>query len=135
MSAQIEDNINIPNYNLPIGSIVESDSNANGSYIKYADGTMMCYGYVSASIVSSDWSQEGSIYRAKIIPNNNKPFAVSFIGTPIVVATMTSDSSLWGFLGNILADKDRINYMYMYRGTTSSTATGYFNYTAIGRWK
>ena len=27
-----------------IGGIIESGSNANGSYIKFADGTMICYG-------------------------------------------------------------------------------------------
>lgn len=27
----------------PTGSIIEQGSNANGSYVKYADGTMICY--------------------------------------------------------------------------------------------
>ncbi len=46
---------------VPTGAIIESGSNVNGSYVKYADGTMICYRrlkliYESVDVVQEDWS-------------------------------------------------------------------------------
>jgi hypothetical protein len=38
---------------VPTGAIIESGSNANGEFVKYADGTMICTGRVTESRSSS----------------------------------------------------------------------------------
>jgi len=38
---------------IPTGAVIESDSNANGEYIKFADGTLICSG--SISVVGTGW--------------------------------------------------------------------------------
>lgn len=40
----INNDVNIPNYNLPIGQIIESGSNDNGTYIKFSDGILIQFG-------------------------------------------------------------------------------------------
>lgn len=47
---------------IPTGAVIESGSNANGSYVKYADGTMIC----DLSIVVTDQAMSdayGSFYQ------------------------------------------------------------------------
>ena len=42
---------------VPTGAIIESGSNANGEYVKYADGTMLCFvslSYATIAAVSQD---------------------------------------------------------------------------------
>jgi hypothetical protein len=47
---------------VPTGAIIERDSNANGEFVKYADGTMICtHGLNSAS---GSWNSNGSIYQS-----------------------------------------------------------------------
>lgn len=38
----IDNNVNIPEYGLPVGQIIESGSNDNGTYIKFSNGIMIC---------------------------------------------------------------------------------------------
>lgn len=51
----------IPQYikNKNKGYIVESGSNSNGSYIKFSDGTMICFNEVVREI---NFQQNGSVY-------------------------------------------------------------------------
>jgi hypothetical protein len=42
---------------VPTGAIIERGSNANGEYVKYADGTMICFvslSYATAALVTQD---------------------------------------------------------------------------------
>lgn len=39
----INNDTQIPEYNVPIGSIVQTIQNENGVGIKFADGTLICY--------------------------------------------------------------------------------------------
>lgn len=40
----INNDVNIPNYDLPIGQIIESGSNDDGTYIKFSDGILIQFG-------------------------------------------------------------------------------------------
>ncbi len=68
---------------VPTGAIIEEGSNANGHYVRYADGTQIC--------TSPDWSLDittatGSLYR------NSSPqswtFPAAFVGTSGVKAPL-----------------------------------------------
>lgn len=61
------------------GGIVESGSNANGSYIKYADGTMICHFVLPCS------------YNSAIRLRGIWTFPTSFMSPPII--TVTKDYS------------------------------------------
>ena len=40
---------------VPTGAIIESGSNANGEYVKYADGTLICYHKMSVDAGLTNW--------------------------------------------------------------------------------
>lgn len=98
-----------------VSGIVESGSNENGAYVKYADGTMICYGIINIAA--------GSTYTDITFPQ-------SFTGNPIITITnvyLNRDDIIWSVAGTRA-------YVKMGNGSTVSVATrGY--YTAIGRWK
>lgn len=67
---------------VPTGAIIESGSNSNGNYIKYADGTMICTFTGTASSGEFSWTFPQSfntIFYASAIPLNvsGYPYTVS----------------------------------------------------------
>lgn len=117
--------------------VVESGSNTNGSYIKYADGTMICY----QSQVFSNYQitgQQGVLYTTTLTPND---YPVAFVGNlPIVSRSIKSTTwTVYGFGSNNATAPSLTNSgsFEIFRG--SSTGTGTVNTTidiiAIGRWK
>lgn len=75
------------------GSVVDNGSNANGTWIRFADGTQICW----SGIRSSSWVDraEGNIWKSS---NNSWTFPMAFIDTSAYVLTAdfnTSDSSFW----------------------------------------
>jgi len=58
---------------IPIAS--ESGNNSNGEYVKFADGTMMCWGTINIGAVSS-----------KSIADGTATFPIAFISSPFVTA-------------------------------------------------
>lgn len=62
-----------------INGIIESGSNANGNYIKYADGTMICYKRVNFGniSISNPW---GAFYESEELNIGN--YAQPFIEEP-----------------------------------------------------
>ena len=81
-----------------INSVVESGSNDNGSWIKYSDGTMICYkstGEIDMNI-TTPW---GSLYEGNISVGN---LPAEFIETPTIFVTpfgskASSDNSWCSF--------------------------------------
>jgi hypothetical protein len=66
-------------------NIVESGSNANGNYIKYYDGTMICYKSVTATVsITISW---GSLYEGTMDLGD---WAASFIEKPNIQITNSS---------------------------------------------
>ena len=49
---------------VPTGAIIESGSNSNGEFIKYADGTMICITKKSPLLTTGDGSSVGSLERS-----------------------------------------------------------------------
>ena len=115
------------------GYIVESGSNANGSYIKFSDGTMICFAEVVRNI---KFSQVGSVYTAETIVK--VPYPQEFIETPkVIINTESANDYSYCAIYAILRDKKSINGVSFLRA--NSSGDGFtdipFVYTAIGKWK
>lgn len=100
-------------------------SNANGNYIKYADGTMVCYGTVN--FTSNVTIALGAMYydatqRAVTYP-------VAFVGNPHVVATGYDC-----FLVSLVTNTTKTNYWVYKAGSATGVYLGII-WTAYGRWK
>jgi hypothetical protein len=111
------------------GAVIETGSNSNGRYIKYADGTMTCYGNYT-NVTTSD-SFGGSYYRASKF--FTFPAAFSSSATPVIVPTANYVSGGVGWVHSTSAmGVSGVNVWYM---CYQQGAIGSVNYIAIGRWK
>lgn len=110
--------------------IVESGSNANGNYIKYYDGTMICFKTLSDSVaMTSSW---GSLYEGEMQLGN---FAEEFIDIPeVFYSNVSSTGAMVEGRGSTQISKTSAGSIYLCRAT-SITNTVKINVLAIGRWK
>ena len=101
------------------------------NYIKYTDGTMICFmSYTTNTNINNTW---GNLYISSQITLNNYP--VAFTTAPIVNLTVQ------GSEGAMIMNGDQGTYarppkVYLVRGASLSSSTNfYINITAIGKWK
>lgn len=92
--------------------IVESGSNANGSYIKFADGTMICSGMAIGSIT----------------------FPIGFYVSPNIAITPFTSAIVVVTYHNITSTGLLLSIHY-WTGTNFDNAGDYVSWVAIGRWK
>ena len=116
-----------------INSVVSRGSNTNGNYVKYADGTMICYGEKSGSTTWSDyWS---FCKRSPDISNGaiSLTFPVEFTEAPSVSVVGAHGGYI--FSANIFSvDKTTLKVMLFKPSAVSNTDYGFY-WQAIGKWK
>ena len=109
---------------LASGAVIERGSNANGEYIKYADGTLICtiQGFnVGATNISS-----GALYRSS---GTVWTFPHNFSDIPICNGSYSGSR-----FGNGFSTDGLTSTITAYFGS-SNTTTITADLTAIGRWK
>ena len=117
-----------------INGIIASGSNTNGNYIKFADGTMICYREITKNCnITNQW---GSLYYAQ--DTTQYDFAQEFIEVPKVSLTIRPTSSGAAFL--VYYDQPTVTKTY-YQGyaalrpsSRQNTPIALLIY-AIGKWK
>ena len=113
-----------------INGVVESGSNDNGSWIKYEDGTMICYGLMPVTMALN--IPTGSGFYGAASPN--KYYAQTFIETPRVF--IDNNNANWALVLYIEKDKEKIIRINLASFTAyDGEATFNIDYMAIGRWK
>ena len=121
-----------------INSVVESGSNNNGSWIKFADGTMICkFTQIINVAVNNAW---GSLYGGKFSVHD---YPQEFIDIPEASITLVAnnDGNYGGWIGNnggtddIRPTKKNIGEFVMLRPTTNSNGIYKVQVIAIGKWK
>lgn len=115
---------------VPTGALMESGSNGNGRYSKYADGTMICTRTVTINQAIN--FAAGSVFYSQVAARD---YAASFVGAVPTVAFLLEDTIglSWPAAGTAgtLTACPLINLMAPI-SRTSSTYTLYI--TAVGRW-
>ncbi len=110
--------------------VTEKGTNANGTYVKFSDGTMICHGRVSISslAITGPW---GSSY---LSPALSVTFPATFVeAPPAITANMentTGDIATWY---NVLAST--ISFDGYFGSAVSRTFACTLSWMAIGRWK
>lgn len=113
--------------------IIESGSNANGNYIKFADGTLICTIIKNINIpINTAW---GSLYIGDT--DTKYTYPIAFVGNnPVVNYSITGYNSAfvisWRQSSNKLVETD---VFALVRGNTASAQNYVLNITAIGKWK
>lgn len=127
---QIEESSSATDYAPFAGYIVESGSNSNGSWIKYSDGTMICWGYYEKENIAINRTF-GSLYECQSF--NLGDFSQNFTEIPRVTITKLGSVCAWiESLDNVTRSSlGTANWVR----PTAGTYTLAYSYTAIGRWK
>lgn len=113
---------------------VEIGSNTNGNWIKYENGTMICYATKSATMGA--WSSSGSLYQAT--NTTNITFPQTFISKPVLnIQIDYTDSGFWqAWFGRSIYSASEITYLQIWRTGTGNTGIAFtFDYIAIGKLK
>ena len=105
--------------------IIESGNNPNGTYVKYADGTMMCW-WQDTVYTSISTAQSNSFYATK-----NVVFPEPFSSPPMVISAPSLYSGV-GFTCDPYTITTTGCVLYLSNDATGSSA--YMGYCAIGRW-
>ena len=112
---------------VPTGAIIERGSNANGEFVKYADGTLICTIDVTFTSVDMTTAAMGGFRSA----GQSFTLPVNFSVAPVITALSNS--------ANLQAIAGWSNHsptaptLFLWRAT-SSTQTQRVAITAIGRW-
>ena len=101
LNTSVKDNL----VNAINSTIIESGTNNNGTYIKYADGTMICTKKVTGQAnITSTW---GNLYDTGDNPLDLGNWAIPFIDVPIVSISFYGANGQWveGFQTSITKEK------------------------------
>lgn len=111
---------------VPTGAIIERGSNANGKYVKYADGTMICTGVSAAGVVTS--VAFGQIYTNTA---TTFTFPAAFAAVPVVAPAVgyVSGAPVWGGVDSASTTGCSIRVF-----SGGSNGGGQPKYIAVGRW-
>lgn len=109
---------------LASGSIIDSGSNANGYYVRFADGTQICWGTISATVIQTP---NGDGYRTATGTQWAYPAAFSEI--PSVMSGDLGGSHYWSNVRSGLSYAIVNCYSFV-----SIAAVPDVNITAVGRW-
>lgn len=109
------------------GGVVQSGTVSNGSYVKFADGTIICRGISANAVTTNTAFGNGLFYSAPVGFN----FPIAFSGVPsVVVQSITANGFFcWGaFEGGASTTSAGCRAI-----SGISTATTYLCYIAVGR--
>lgn len=112
------------------GTVIERGANANGDYLRFADGTQFCWKRIAADATSSP---VGSIFGSGAFGAG--PYPASFNAAPRVshsgfIASGSADS-MWSSCYTPATQTSWGNYRIL---SASASAAGYIDVVAVGRW-
>jgi hypothetical protein len=115
----------------PTGSIIERGSNANGEYVKFADGTLICTKRLTTTGAIS--TTYGSMFVRSGISAGN--YAAPFVAIPTVSAIPEQTSPGYRFIGfdDSISTTAWPQFGLVDAVSRASTTTT-INFIAIGRW-
>lgn len=107
--------------------VIESGSNANGNYIKYEDGTMICYNLYSNTLnITSQF--EGVYY----VNTGEITFPIEFYAKPLIYTQINLAGGGFTYYGNYT----KTSFSgFVWKTQSKSSASVEVNWLAIGRWK
>lgn len=113
-----------------LNGVVESGSNANGTYVKFGDGTLICTKQVSYNNVAFGHGQ-GSVYFCSGLQLGSP--AIDFISKPLFVKVNLSGGFAWDFGVKNFA-YNNLGSVQLIRGD-STQQNIVMDVFSIGKWK
>ena len=125
-------NVNTSSYianTLASGAIIERGSNANGEYIKFADGTLICGKsfFTTNQVINSSY---GSLY----IGTQGWTYPYAFVDKPFCSSSVEyTDQGAW--IGSSIVGTAQVTFFVMDIVSRLPGPYVYFKFLAIGKWK
>jgi len=114
----------------PTGAIIERGSNASGEYVRYADGTQICFKRVGTTSVNA---ASGSLFLSNAVGSGSYPMA--FISIPTVTAMACVSGYQWALWAANASEPTATTWGSYYAAAAAATAQGaLINIIAVGRW-
>lgn len=136
MATYINKNLYIQDAGYTLGEIIDSGSNSNGKWIKFGDGTMICWNKIYATGNQLGFTTNyGSIYYPDTAITWTYP--ISFYSSPRVELTSRFQGGVGGGV-NLSSEPGTISstfYMYYSKSFTFSSNQVSVECFAIGKWK
>jgi hypothetical protein len=118
---------------VPNGAVLQSSTNASGTWTKYADGTFTCRRRISIT-TAINTPINGGYYSGSVVPAQSYPG--SFIAMPDFTSVqMTTDSSTTGWIGG--RNSGTVDFWagcYLMELFPRPAQTYNIEYFAVGRW-
>lgn len=114
---------------VPTGALIEGGSNANGRYLRLADGTQICWASPGTQMVATTVATGGGFQAATV---NTYTYPSAFVGLPTVVASASFSSVARGWVS--LADQPGASSVSLIAHSFTSGALIVPYYVALGRW-
>ena len=114
----------------PTGAVIERGSNSNGQYVRFADGTQMCWGSINEPDIDID-AASGGAFRSDIKSYN---FPASFSSSPSLSYSSRRTNGafdIWNVTINVTPSDFSTLYMNI-ESNTGRDRTLYWQ--SIGRW-
>ena len=128
---------NLNNNFTECNNIIESGSNANGNYVKYSDGTVVCYNTIQGNIFNC--TQQAGSGRYYYIDTNNSEenhknwvYPVTFLNVPAVSVAVSSSAYTMPSTGGVNRTQ-AVGYCVTPYAVDNITFVWHF--IAIGKWK
>ena len=125
---------NLNNNFTECNNIVESGSNANGNYIKFSDGTMICRTIVSLGqqTFTAYGSSAPALYVVSGGSNYTWTFPQEFYDTNVTVSAILASS---GYTNTSMGWANNTKCIIYFSSNYSFTSYLTLHITAIGRWR
>jgi hypothetical protein len=125
---------------VPTGAIIEQDSNANGRYTRFADGTQICWHRIDLGSITARGEGTPSSPYATATADWTFPVAFSASFLPEVTQTVELAGAITPAQRSVMVSRTARNHLTQFtlqaiRATSDSTATNVVvALMAIGRW-
>jgi hypothetical protein len=113
---------------IPTGALIESGTNANGRYVRFADGTQIC---THTLTVGAGASASGACF---LSAESAWTFPAAFSAPPTISGHRSTAATLpYWLVGGSTSGSNTIGYMRVMSSVTFAAGIG-MNVTAVGRW-
>ena len=120
----------------PTGAVIERGANANGEYLRLADGTQICWKRLTLTAQDINTAY-GSLYRSASLLSGNTLYAAAFLtGAPpaVTITAHVADVSVFTVVGGTGDQNNTPATVYAVYTAALTNRTTHVNVCAVGRW-
>jgi hypothetical protein len=112
---------------VPTGAVIERGSNASGQYVRFADGTQICWGS-SAGATANNAAASGVYFSGLITVG----YPIAFSAAPVLSGSTTAQTGALSWVGYPATPGPTAGYLSLVSHSSGATAT--LQWMAVGRW-